>query len=106
MRIKYHLCLCLCATCLSQIMNESRELEPLRIRVILPDPLGRLEGVHDVGHVDVGVGLVHQLVQHVQGLHDGPLVVVEVQPLGMLEGKGVTETRTIPVVVWNRFAPN
>ncbi len=66
-------------------MNESGELEPFVIRILSPNPLGRLEGVHRVWQVDVRIGLVDHVVQLVQGLEDRGLEVVKLQPFFVLK---------------------
>ena len=66
-------------------MDEAGEMEPVLVRMLLPDPLGGLEGVHDVGEVGVRVGLVNEVVEHAQRLHDRALHVVELEPLGVLQ---------------------
>ena len=65
-------------------MDESSQLEPLLVRVLGPDPLSSLESVDRVWEVDVGIGLVDQVVQLVQGLENGGLKVVELEPFFML----------------------
>ena len=49
---------------LAQVVDEAHQVVPVLVRVLLPDPLGSLESVHDVGQVQVGVTLVHQVIQH------------------------------------------
>ena len=45
-------------------MDEPGEVEPVLVRMLQPDPLGGLEGVHDVGEVGVRVGVVDEVVEH------------------------------------------
>ena len=65
-------------------MDEPNQLEPLLVRVLSSDPLRGLEGVHDVRKISVGVALIHQLIEHLEGLHHGGLEVVELEPLLVL----------------------
>ena len=69
---------------LSKVMDESSQLKPLLVRMLSPDPLGCLESVDRVWKVDVGIGLVDQVVQFVQGVEDGGFEVVELEPLFVL----------------------
>ena len=69
---------------LAEVVYEADQLEPLLVGVVTADPLRGLEGVHDVGQLGVGVALVHQVVQHLERLHDGRLEVVELEPLVVL----------------------
>lgn len=71
---------------LAQVVDEPRELQPVLVGVGGADALGGLEGVHDVGHRDVGVALVHQRVQLLQRLQDGRLELVELPPVLVLRG--------------------
>ena len=73
---------------LPQVVQEPHQLEPLLVRVVLPYPLGGLERVHGVGQVHVGVALVHEGVEHLQGLHRAAPEMVEAQPLAVLHGGG------------------
>lgn len=66
---------------LARVVYQPREVEPVVVRVVLPDAFGRLEGVHDVGDVHVRIALVHQLVETFQGLAHRRLEVVELGPL-------------------------
>lgn len=58
-------------------MDQPGEMEPVIIRMVLPDPLGGLEGVHDIRQVRVGVRLVYKVVQLDEGVLDSGLEVVE-----------------------------
>ena len=52
------------------VVNEADQVEPVLIRVQLPDPLSGLERVHDVREIRVRVALVNHQVQQVQRPHD------------------------------------
>ena len=44
---------------LAEIVNEADEVEPFLVRVLLADPLCSLEGVHNVGQVQVGITFIN-----------------------------------------------
>ena len=47
---------------LTKIVNQADQVEPFLVRVLLADPLCSLEGVHNVGQVQVGITLVNLLM--------------------------------------------
>mmetsp|Transcript_7539 Transcript_7539/g.19429 ORF Transcript_7539/g.19429 Transcript_7539/m.19429 type:complete len:335 (+) Transcript_7539:455-1459(+) len=66
---------------LAEVVNQPRQVEPVLVRMLLPDALGGLEGVHNVGKICVGIALIHHLVEQVERPHRVQLKVVKFQPL-------------------------
>ena len=60
----------------AEVVKEADQVEPILVRMGLTDSLCCLEGVHGIGQVSVGVGLINQFVQQVNCIHDGHLTLV------------------------------
>ena len=58
-------------------MDQACQLEPLLIWVDLSYPLCRLEGVDNIGDVDIRIRLINKLIQLFQDLHQGGFKVVK-----------------------------
>ena len=69
---------------LTEVVDQARQVEPIVIGVNFPDSFRRLIRVNDVGQVKIRIRFVREAVEHVQGLHDGGLEVIELKPLLML----------------------
>ena len=65
---------------LTEIVDESSQVEPFLVRMLSPDFFGRLEGMHDVGHVNVGIRFVNEVVQLLESSHDRHPNLVELTP--------------------------
>ena len=66
-------------------MNESSQLEPIAVWMRAPNFFCCLEGVHNVGQIgQVRIGLVNQVIQSFQGLHDGGTKAIKTAPFRSL----------------------
>mmetsp|Transcript_61385 Transcript_61385/g.165146 ORF Transcript_61385/g.165146 Transcript_61385/m.165146 type:complete len:281 (+) Transcript_61385:664-1506(+) len=66
---------------LADVVEQADQVEPIVVRPLRADALGGLEVVDAVRKVVVGVGVVHEVVQDLNHLHDRELALVELQPL-------------------------
>lgn len=66
---------------LAEIVDQAGEVKPVQVRMLLPDGLGGLKRVDDVGHIGVRIALVHEVVQFDQGVLHRHLDLVEPQPI-------------------------
>ena len=65
----------------AQIVDQSRQVEPVLFGMALADPFGRLERVHNVRQGGVRVRLVDQIVETLQRRHNWRLETIESAPL-------------------------
>jgi len=63
-------------------VDESGEVEPVLVGVVLADGLGGLEEVLDLGHVQVRVAVVDELVEQLDAVPDAHLRLVQPPVLG------------------------
>ncbi len=70
---------------LAQIVDQPGQMEPGLVRVLFTDFLGSLERMDAVGHVQIWIRLVHNVVEQIQGLHDGGFEVVKLEPFVLLQ---------------------
>mmetsp|Transcript_76941 Transcript_76941/g.124498 ORF Transcript_76941/g.124498 Transcript_76941/m.124498 type:complete len:201 (+) Transcript_76941:536-1138(+) len=71
---------------LAQVVQQPHEVEPVVLLVgpLFADALCCLEVVDAVREIDVWVRVIHQVVQHLNNLHDRKLALVKLQPVGTL----------------------
>merc|ERR1719159_1023365 len=65
---------------LSKIVKKSNEMEPVMLRPLCTDALCCLEVMNAVWLLVVGIGIVNELVQHLDHLHHCKLTLVECKP--------------------------
>ena len=67
-------------------MDEACKVEPVMLGILLAERLGRLERMNDLGRVGVGVTLVNNLLEHLEGVPDihGALVQLQVALANLL----------------------
>ncbi len=90
---------------LAEVVDQPREDEPVRMAVPA-DRLGRLQQVLELGQLGVGVGVVHQLVQVLDGLPDPHPAAPQAQEIPLLlddEGQGLVAV-VLPVELAHRRA--
>lgn len=68
---------------LAEIVNQTRQVQPVPFRVFVPGTFRRLEGMHYVRQIQVRIGFVDQVVQLFQRFPDVCLEVIELEPLFM-----------------------
>mmetsp|Transcript_89255 Transcript_89255/g.252503 ORF Transcript_89255/g.252503 Transcript_89255/m.252503 type:complete len:243 (+) Transcript_89255:1096-1824(+) len=73
---------------LPEVVQQAHQMEPIVLWPLGTDALRRLEVVDAVRDVHVGIGVVDEVVQHLDHLHDGELALLKLQPpLALLEAK-------------------
>ena len=88
-------------------VDEAGEVEPVLVGVVLADGLGGLEEVLDLGHVQVRVAVVDELVEQLDAFPDAHLRPVQPPVLGPHPGHELVRLPDVvhPVELLHRLLP-